>query len=302
MSEGKITRQTFSNSQIGLQTSSKSEPKNVRGVSDIISESEKSFATSMLGMKNDPVLISEVCKLPSKGLLYGNALGDSIELRAMTTIEERMRLSGENFWSTMSNIMNRCLVNSDFDCKNLADFDFFAALVKLRIITYGNIYKTRATCLSCGKSQDIDANLDLLTTKELPDDFVEPVEIGPLPKSGDVLGIRFLRVFDHIDILNQINEYNKSNKKNDTGNPAYTLEMEKMLVTVNRVELDSFAKKTYIEKMVGMDSSYFHHKAEDLFYGINRIGINKCEDEDCGGMVPYQIAPDEQFFRTSFDD
>ena len=54
--------------------------------------------------------------------------------------------------------------------------------------------------------------------------------------------------------------------------------------------------------MVGMDSSYFHHKDEDLFYGINRIGINKCEDEDCGGMVPYQIAPDEQFFRTSFDD
>ena len=299
MAEGKITRQTFSTvNNRDIRPTVETKPSGL----DALSESEKSFSTSMLGMKNDPMLITEVCKLPSKGLLYGDAIGDSIELRAMTTIEERMRLSGENFWSTMTNIMNRCLVNSDFDCKNLTDFDFFAALVKLRVITYGNIYKTRSSCLSCGKSQDVDVDLDLLTKVELPDDFVEPIEIGKLPKKGDTLGVRFLRIFDHIDILNQVNEYNRSNKKNDLGNPEYTLVMEKMLVTVNGVELDSFAKKAYIENMVGMDSSYFHKKINDMFYGVHRIGIGKCEDDECNGMVPYEIAPDEQFFRTAFDD
>lgn len=69
-------------------------------------------------------LITESCKLPSKGLLYNGAIGDTVQLRAMTTIEERMRLSGENFWSTMAGIVNRCLIDCPIDAKDFADFDF----------------------------------------------------------------------------------------------------------------------------------------------------------------------------------
>lgn len=308
MAQGKIVRQNFSNANL-RQKQDENQLKdtfesisNGKSVSSVFEENEKSYATSVMGVKNEPILISERCNLPSKGIPYGNALGDSIELRAMTTVEERMRLSGENFWSTMSNVMNRCLVNSDFDVKNLVDFDFFAALVKLRTITYGNIYKTTSKCLSCEKTQTVDVDLDLVKVSELPDDFEEPIKIGPMPRSGDTLGIRFLRVFDHIDITNKVNDYRNKKQKTDLGSPEYTLEMEKMLVSVNGVELDSMAKKMYIENMTGMDSSYFHKQVEKLFYGVHRVGVTKCGEEDCEGMIIYQIAPDEQFFRTAFDD
>ena len=304
MSEGRIVRQNFSSNNLRTTQDAKQVEKivnsEVRGL-NAYEEQRHSYATSAATLNNTP-LITEVCELPSKGLLYGGELGSCIELRAMTTVEERMRLSGENFWSTMSNILNRCLVNSDFDTKNLADFDFFAALVKLRIITYGNMYKTYGKCLKCQRSFEHSVNLDNLNITELPDDFVEPIEIGPLPKSGDVLGIRFLRVFDHIDIINKTNAYKNNKKKNDLRNPEYTLEMEKMLVTVNGNPLDSMAKHRYIENMIGMDSSYFHDAVEKLFYGVHRVGTDICEDEDCDGILIYQVAPDDQFFRTTFDN
>lgn len=309
MAEGKITRQNFSSLQqsqdkvqIDEIMNSVKEPEVVDIVKNFENSAEQ-YKTSVMGVKKDIALITETCKLPSKGLLYNGVLGSTLELRAMTTVEERMRMSGENFWSTMSAILNRCMTNTDFDSQNLTDFDFFAALVKLRIITYGNIYKTTTRCLSCEKVQDIDVDLDNLIITELPDDFKEPISIGPLPKSGDTLGLRFLRVFDHIDITNQVTAYNaKQNKALDTGNPEYTLEMEKMLVSVNGVELDSLARHVYVENMVGMDSSFFHKEVDKLFYGIHRVGSAKCKEENCSGLMLYQVAPDEQFFRTAFDD
>lgn len=254
--------------------------------------------SSITGGAYQPVLITEVCELPSKGLLY-SALGSTLELRAMTTIEERMRLSGENFWSTMTAILNRCKVGTDYDMSNLTDFDFFAALVKLRIISYGNNYKTQAKCLKCGKEQIVNVNLDEVRCSMLEDDFVEPFEIGPLPMSGDILTCRFLRLYDHISISNEVNSWLKKHPNDVMNNPEYTLTMEKMLVTVNGIKLNDMQKRHYVENMVGADSTMFHDKIDNMFYGIHRLGTCKCEEKDCGATVLYQIAPSESFFRAT---
>lgn len=254
---------------------------------------------SATGGAYEPVLITEVCHLPSRGLLYGSALGDTIEFRAMTTIEERMRLSGENFWSTMAAILNRCKVNTDFDIKNMVDFDFFAALVKLRIISYGNNYKTRSKCFVCGKEQEVNVNLDECKVTEIPDDFVEPFVIGPLPISGDVLECRFLRVFDYIDINEKVSDWQRKHPNDKYNNPEYTLLMEHAIVTVNGVNLNEFQKKKYVENMVGADSTYYHEEYQQLFYGLHRIGTSTCEETDCGSAIIYEIAPSDSFFRAT---
>lgn len=254
---------------------------------------------SATGGAYEPVLITETCHLPSRGLLYGSALGDTIEFRAMTTIEERMRLSGENFWSTMAAILNRCKVNTDFDIKNLVDFDFFAALVKLRIISYGNNYKTRSKCFVCGKEQEVNVNLDECKVTELPEDFVEPFVIGPLPISGDVLECRFLRVFDYIDINEKVSDWQRKHPNDKYNNPEYTLLMEHAIVTVNGVNLNEFQKKKYVENMVGADSTYYHEEYQQLFYGLHRIGTSTCEETDCGSAIIYEIAPSDSFFRAT---
>ena len=254
---------------------------------------------SATGGAYEPVLITETCHLPSRGLLYGSALGDTIEFRAMTTIEERMRLSGENFWSTMAAILNRCKVNTDFDIKNMIDFDFFAALVKLRIISYGNNYKTHSKCFVCGKEQEVNVNLDECKVTELSDDFVEPFTIGPLPISGDVLECRFLRVFDYIDIHQKVSDWQRKHPNDKYNNPEYTLLMEHAIVTVNGVNLNEFQKKKYVENMVGADSTYYHDEYQQLFYGIHRIGTSTCEETDCGSAIIYEIAPSDSFFRAT---
>ena len=254
---------------------------------------------SATGGAYEPVLITETCHLPSRGLLYGSALGDTIEFRAMTTIEERMRLSGENFWSTMAAILNRCKVNTDFDIKNMVDFDFFAALVKLRIISYGNNYKTRSKCFVCGKEQEVNVNLDECKVTEIPDDFVEPFVIGPLPISGDVLECRFLRVFDYIDINEKVSDWQRKHPNDKYNNPEYTLLMEHAIVTVNGVNLNEFQKKKYVENMVGADSTYYHEEYQQLFYGLHRIGTSTCEETDCGSAIIYEIAPSDSFFRAT---
>ena len=254
---------------------------------------------SLTGGAYEPVLITETCNLPSKGVLYGSALGSTVEFRAMTTIEERMRLSGENFWSTMAAILNRCKVNTDFDMKNLVDFDFFAALVKLRIISYGNNYRTRSKCFICGKEQDIDVDLDTVKVTELPDDFEEPFVIGPLPVSGDVLECRFLRVYDYISINDEVTEWRRKHPKDKMNDPEYTLLMEHAIVSVNGVALNDIQKRRYVESMVGADSTYYHDEIQNMFYGIHRIGSSTCQETDCGSVVVYEIAPSENFFRAT---
>lgn len=255
--------------------------------------------TSITGGAYEPVLITETCHLPSKGIPYEGHLGSTVEFRAMTTVEERMRLSGENFWSTMVAILNRCKCNTDFDMKNLVDFDFFAAIVKLRIVSYGSNYKINSRCISCGKEQELNIDLDTVAVTELPDDFVEPFVIGPLPMSGDVLECRFLRVFDYIDIHNKVSDWQRKHPKNTLDNPEYTLLMEHAIVSVNGVKLNDIQKHKYVESMIGTDSTYYHDQLNDMFYGLHRVGTVDCEEPDCDSFVLYEIAPSESFFRAT---
>lgn len=262
-------------------------------------EKRQNDVSKLTGGVYEPVLITETCHLPSKGIPYGKALGDTVQFRAMTTVEERMRLSGENFWSTMAAILNRCKVGTDFDMKNLVDFDFYAAIVKLRTISYGNNYKTRSKCMVCGLEQEVDVNLDEVSVTELPKDFVEPFKVGPLPISGDILECRFLRVFDYIDISNKMDEWRSKHPNDRMNSPEYTLLMEHAIVTINGAELNEFQKKAYVESMIGADSTFYHDALNDMFYGVHRIGTAKCKEPDCDSYVLYEIAPSDSFFRAT---
>ena len=58
-------------------------------------------------------LITEKIVLPSAATkIYGYAFDGSLTLRAMTTKEERIRLSGQSFYKTMSMIINECIVDN----------------------------------------------------------------------------------------------------------------------------------------------------------------------------------------------
>lgn len=255
-------------------------------------------------------LITESMLLPSsQAKLYGDGFDGRITLRAMTTEEERMRLSAQSFYPTMSLIINECIVDNKnpdgsykLDSKNFTDFDFFAVCVKLRIISYGNKYETFCKCTKCGYEQKYIGDLSQVDYTLVPEDFVEPYEIGPLPSSGDTLGCRFLRVKDHIDIEKQ-KDLILSKNLNYVGDPTFNLEMERRIVTVNGKELDFVLAQEYVKNMIAMDNFYYQKKVNSFPFGVNRVSFIDCPSgTGCDGVTYWIVRADREFFRPYFDD
>ena len=252
-------------------------------------------------------LITDSLLLPSGGKLYGSNFNGNLNLRCMTTVEERMRLGSTNFYETMSTIINRCIVdnykNPDntyfIDSKAFTDFDFFAVLIKLRIMSYGPKYKTYAQCTTCNHTFNYTMDLTELQYNMLPDDFKEPYLIGPLPMSGDTLGCRFLRIKDYIDNQQKKKEYMAKNP-DEPGDVLYTLEMERRIMTVNNKPLDEVQAHEYVESMIGLDSTYYHSHIDKKSYGVIRLGTTTCPK--CGGVGIYNLVYNTEFFRPSLDD
>ena len=252
-----------------------------------------------------PELITEQFLLPSKGILYGPNFDGNLTLRAMTTIEERMRTGSDDYYGTMSEIVNRCIVDNvnpdgsyKIDSKRFTIFDFDAVCVKLRIISYGPLYKTRARCTSCGKEFDTKVDLRECEFKFLPDDFVEPYSIGPLPRTGDTLGCRFLRVQDRIDMEKAARATVAKDPKY-IGNPEFELEMIHRLMTINGDSVDNLMGTKYIQHLTSMDVDYFKEMVDPTFYGVTRVGFTDCDDANCNGKAIYVIRSDSEFFRAS---
>lgn len=254
-------------------------------------------------------LITENLVLPSAATkLYGESFDGVITLRAMTTVEERMRLAGQSFYATMAPILNDCIVDNKkengeykIDCTAFTIFDFFAAMVKLRIISYGTKYKTVATCPKCGHQFIYKADLSKLLYNLVPEDFSEPYDIGPLPSSGDTLGCRFLRVKDMIDIEKQV-ELIRSKNPNYVGDPQFMLEMYRRIVTVNGNPIDFVEAESYVDNMIAMDSAYYHDEVDKNDFGVVRLNVIDCENpKGCDGIAYWVLLPNKQFFRPCFD-
>ena len=256
-------------------------------------------------------LITETLVLPSASTkLYGPDFDGTITLRAMTTKEERARLSAQSFYPTMSYIINECIVDNKnpdgsykIDSAAFTDFDFLAALVKLRIMSYGPKYKTVAICTKCGYRYRYTADLSELVYNLVPEDFTEPYTIGPLPHSGDTLGCRFLRVKDRIDIEKESKVILAKNP-NYQGDPVYELEMERRIMTVDGQELDYVTAKDYVDNMIAMDNYIYHRDVDNYKFGIVRTNfIDGCENPSgCDGTSLWILAADDEFFRPCLDD
>ena len=242
------------------------------------------------------VPIREDFVLPSGGKLYGNNVSPNVTLRAMTTMDEKTRLSSSGLTSVV-NLLNSCVVSPDlFNASELKMFDVEFLLYKLRTVTYGNIYKVRAYCDHCGKYVDIDVDLDSLTVNTVPDDFSEPFDIGKLPVSGDKLECRILSIADSIEMSREsqkiLNKY-----KDYEGDPSYILTYKYMIYTVNGEVLPDFKKQAYVENMHAMDSRYLEEVYGNM---VNGFGLDTLIDTVCpicGSPMLFDLPITDEFFR-----
>lgn len=249
-------------------------------------------------------LVTESFYLPSKNLLYGDAFDGHFNLRMFTTKEERIRLSSTtSFLETMVAILNNCISTTDgtiIDTKLLTEFDFIYVMYKARIVSYGAAYPISVKCPHCGKTYRFVSNLDALEVKYLDDDFKEPFTIGPLPKNGDTLEMRYLRIYDRIDIEKEAREILLQDPDYQ-GDPTYNGTLEHRIVTVNGKELSNYEKKIYVDNLSAYDNQYINHKLSQMnVAGININTLAKCEF--CQEETPITLSVTSTFFRPEFDD
>lgn len=242
------------------------------------------------------VPIREEYTLPSNGNLYNGSKNATVTLRAMTTMDEKTRLSSSGFTSVV-NLLNSCVVAPEvFDASELKMFDVEFLLYKLRTVTYGNIYKVKAFCDHCGKFVDIDVDLDSLEVNFVPDDFTEPFDIGELPVSGDKLECRILSIADSIEMAKEsqriLNKY-----KDYSGDPSFVLSYKYMIYSVNGEILPDFKKQAYVENMHAMDLRYLDEMTGSM---VNDFGLNTLIDTECpicGNPLLFDLPINDEFFR-----
>lgn len=250
---------------------------------------------------NNKSAIQEVYRLPSLGRLYGENFPGDVTIRSMTTFEEKMRLGNQGFWKTMVNIINAVVTDpEDFDANNLTLFDFYFMMYKMRTVSYGPTYKVMVTCPECGRQNEFKVNLDDLKVKYVDEDYKEPFTIGPLPRSGDVLQCRNLRVKDEIEIEKRSKDLLRDNP-NYEGDPSYILTRAHEIVKVNDENKYPIESELYVSKMDAMDSAYFQQAYSKFSgdFGLETMCNGTCKH--CQEEIRYSLPFNSEFFRPTFD-
>lgn len=252
-------------------------------------------------MSNSRVAIQETYEIPSKGKIYTDMeVPSQITLRAMTTVEEKMRLSGQGL-DVIPKLIKACIVEPDgLDVGKMKMFDIQYLMYKLRTVTYGSEYETEIRCPHCGTVKKITIDLDDIPVNYLDDDFPGLV-IGPLPVSKDTIECRALSVDDYSNIAKEAKRI-KSKFPGYVGDPEYILMLQNRILKINNETVKPNMIQKYVESMNMKDVRYLETKYDEILgnIGLDTEMIDTCDV--CGEEINYQISTGPEFFRpTNFD-
>lgn len=250
-------------------------------------------------MARSRTTIQETYNLPSRGLL-GEDIPKTVKLRAMTTMEEKMRLAGSGI-TLMPDIIKACIVDPDgVDTHVFPLFDISYLMYKLRTITYGSEYKITLRCPSCGQRFDVTVNLDDLEVNELPDDFKNPITIDNLPISGDTIECKILTVNDYADIETEKKRIMKK-FPDYVGDPELILSVQKRIVSINGESMPEFKVKEYVENLHARDYQYIISKYNDATASLGLVTTDLMEVcPKCGSDVDFDLPITTEFFRPRY--
>ena len=256
----------------------------------------------MATRKNDTrVTISEEVILPSRGIGYPEEynIPESFTLRAMTTLEEKLRLSSSDGFKIIPELINRCLVDANFDAFNLTLSDLEYTMIRLRTITYGQNYKIPVMCPRCGHTYETTVDLDTIQIKELPDGFSGTVEIGPLPISGDVLECKLLTSDEQNKIKKECKRLLSKNP-GYVGDPEMIVKWNYIIKSKNEEQFDMANIQRYIENLYAGDFRYLESKYNKF---TNSVGIDsKLFDTcpQCKSDFEFNLPIVDEFFRPEY--
>lgn len=246
-------------------------------------------------------VVQENYILPSLGKLYGEDYPSEISIRSMTTFEEKMRLGNQGFYQTMCNILNAVVTAPEnFNAEDLILSDFRFLMYKMRVVSYGPEYKVAVRCPHCNKLIESRVDLDSLEVKYLDEDAKPVFDIGPLPRSGDILTCKYITVRDMMNIDKRAEDILK-NSPNYVGDATYIPGLAARIKAINNEELVSIGLEKYVEQMNSLDSQYFQ-QAYEHFSGTSGMSMLSTETcSSCGNSFDFNLPITSEFFRPTFD-
>lgn len=252
-------------------------------------------------MSDKKVSIHESYTLPSSGSdIYDFEVPEVVTLRAMSTLDEKLRLSSSNGILIIPQLIKQCMIEpKDLDVAELKMFDIQYLMYMLRIATYGPDYKVELRCPECGHVFTAEMLLSDIPVNSVPDDIHEQLTIT-LPVSGDVVECSLQSAsditaiqYESKRILSKFPEY--------VGDPEFIIRWKYIIKTVNGAEVPKKDIQSYIESMHAKDGAYLRSKYEKV---VNSIGMDLSRIDicpECGEEVQYSLPVTTEFFRPSFD-
>lgn len=245
------------------------------------------------------VTTRETIKLPSRGLGYTTNVPSEIELRAMSTLDEKIRLSSTNGFKIIPQLINNCKGDDSFNAEDLYLQDLIACMYGLRQVTYGSDYKVVIQCPYCGNDIELEVNLDDdLETTYADDNFTGTLEVT-LPVSGDVVTCKLLSIKEDNLIIKDA-EKTKLKFPDYVGDPTMILKWNYIITNINGEVARQLKTQNYIENMHAKDFNYLTSKYDEFesSIGINTQLVDVCPT--CERNVKYNLPVTEEFFRPEF--
>lgn len=246
--------------------------------------------------------------LPSKGYLNPEIPDGKIIQRCMMVTDQKF-LSGSNLsGSTLTNALLERTIEypKDLDIGKLTTADTLYLLFKLRILSYGEIYKTVSRCPICGERLELEVDLSKIEVNYLEEDYTKDLEIE-LPRAGDTVYTKFLTNDDIQYIKDEMDR--RKRKYGVVDDSDFILRLSTM---ISKVELKKANKdgdkvlthptdiQMYVEKLTDLDATAIISTTENIEYGINPLVEERCPN--CRNYVEAPITLGAGFFRPKYDN
>lgn len=248
--------------------------------------------------------IYEGFELPSKGLIYDPPINPHIELRSMTARDEMKRLAPSNTpLKVLADIIDDCIIKRPNEQPSISVYDmcfgdYEFLLHKLRIITYGDEYKTLVQCPDCGEVIEAVAHLNDLSLKEYNEEEFKSLCNIVLPVSKK--SVELIPMTPHLteDIDAMVAQ--KKKKFKDASIDFNTLcKVICSIKSINGTSLGPLEIERQISELPAKDFQKLLLSIENLGKAIGLDNILALTCPKCGGEIKTFFRYGQEFFRPS---
>lgn len=240
--------------------------------------------------------------LPSLGKVYGREINPVVTLRSMTTSEEMKRLNhSDRQYRVMAEVIDDCIVDKDMISAYdmcLADYQFL--LHKLRVVTYGNIYKVQTVCPYCRTTTITPVDLESIVVKQFnAEEYNKYIEFD-LPKTEKHIKLKMQtpRILDGISMRAK---EQKRKTPDMTGDPAFLFTLESLIEEVDGQKVDPVTLSSLVRKLPMMDTNYILKMSEKALASFGLQPAVYAECSGCGISYEAPFRTTGEFFGPSID-